>query len=120
MYQFTTYDYWDSQDQKTKDYNGHDFGIGAFSRFMVYGPVYLQAEYEHLSYDQLYVSGSSSRASFDSFMAGGGISQPIGRKASFFITAMYNFSYESFNNVGVYRLPYNNPWVIRVGVAGGF
>ena len=120
MYQFTTFEYYDVQEQKIKDYNGHDLGIGGFARFMVYGPVYLQAEYEHLNYDGLYLDGTSSRDSFDSFMAGGGISQPIGNKAAFFITAMYNFSYQNFNQNGVYRSPYNSPWVFRVGIAGGF
>lgn len=119
MYQYTTFEYYVTPVDKER-YNGHDLGIGGFARFMVFGPVYLQAEYEHLNYDALYTDGSSGRTSFDSFMAGGGIAQPIGNKAAFFITAMYNFSYEGFNRNNVYRSPYNSPWVIRVGIAGGF
>jgi hypothetical protein len=54
-------------------------------------------------------------------MAGGGIAQPVGRKAFVFFTAMYNFSYQNFNNsANVHRRPYDSPWVIRVGIAGGF
>jgi len=120
MYQYTTYDYYDYQDQRTKKYSGNDFGIGGFARFTVYGPVYLQAEYEHLNYDGLDYSGNSSRDSFDSFMAGGGIAQPVGGKAFIFLTAMYNFSYDNFNSSNYYRSPYNSPWVIRVGITAGF
>lgn len=120
MYQYTTFDYFDVVEQEVKKYNGNDFGIGGFARFMLYGPVYLQAEYEHLNYDALYTNGDTSRDTFDSFMAGGGIAQPVGGKAFLFLTAMYNFSYENFNTANVYRSPYNSPWVIRVGVTAGF
>ena len=120
MYQYTTYDYYDYQAQRTLNYSGNDFGIGGFARFMVYGPVYLQAEYEHLNYDGLSYDGVSSRDTFDSFMAGGGISQPVGGKAFLFLTAMYNFSYDNFNSSNAYRSPYNSPWVIRIGITAGF
>lgn len=119
IYQYTTYEYWDYQDQTTKNYSGNDFGVGGFARYMVRGPFFLQAEYEHLNYDGLDDSGSS-RSSFNSFMAGGGISQPIGGKAFFFLTAMYNFSYANFDSNNVYRSPYNSPWVLRIGVTAGF
>lgn len=119
-YQYTTFKYQDIQAGEEKKYQGNDFGIGAFARFSIYGPLYLQAEYEHLNYDGLYYDGSSSRTNFDSFMAGGGIAQPIGGKAFLFFTAMYNFSYDNFNSSNAYRAPYDSPWVIRVGVTAGF
>jgi hypothetical protein len=53
-------------------------------------------------------------------MAGGGVAQPIGRNAAFFMTILYNFSYQNFNNIGVFRSPYNSPWVFRIGIAAGF
>ncbi len=120
MYQYTTFDYYDIQEQMNKKYNGNDFGIGGFARFSLFGPIYLQAEYEHLSYDGLYFDGTNSRSSFDSFMAGGGIAQPVGGKAFLFLTAMYNFSYDNFNQNNAYRVPYSSPWVIRVGITAGF
>ncbi len=120
MYQYTTFDYNDIQNQTSKKYKGNDFGIGGFARYALFGPVYLQGEYEHLSYDGLSYDGTSTRSGFDSYMAGAGFTQSLGGKASFFITAMYNFSYDGFNQNGVYRFPYNSPWVIRVGVAAGF
>lgn len=119
MYQYTTFEYLNQNFEKER-YNGNDLGAGPFARFMVYGPIYLQAEYEYLSYDGLYYDGTRRRNSFESVMAGGGIAQPIGQKAAFFITAMYNFSYQNFDSSGSYRSPYNSPWVFRVGIAGGF
>jgi len=120
MYQYTTFKYYDYIDQKDETYNGNDFGIGGFATFSLFGPVFLQAEYEHLSYDGLYYDGTQDRTSFDSFMAGGGISQPVGRKSSFFLAVLYNFSYANFNNANAYRSPYNSPWVVRIGISGGF
>lgn len=116
MYQYTTYDYYFGGD-KFK-FEGNDYGAALFARFLVKGPFFLQAEYEYLNYENVYYyDGSSFRSSFDSFMAGGGISQPIGGKAFFFLTALYNFSYSSTN---YYRNPYNSPWVFRVGITAGF
>lgn len=120
MYQYTSFKYYDYIDKREKTYNGNDFGIGGFATFSLFGPIFLQAEYEHLSYDGLYYDGTQARTSFDSFLAGGGISQPIGRKAAFFLAALYNFSYKNFNNTNAYRVPYNSPVVIRVGITGGF
>lgn len=119
MYQYTTYDYYAGQD-KIK-FQGNDYGAGLFARFLVKGPVFLQAEYEYLNYEDIdYYDGSSFRSTFDSFMAGGGISQPIGGKAFLFMTAMYNFSYNNISSTNTYRVPYSSPWVFRVGVTAGF
>jgi hypothetical protein len=118
MYQYTTYDYYFGGD-KLK-FKGNDYGAGLFARFLVRGPFFLQAEYEYLNYEDIYFDGSSIRSSFDSFMAGGGISQPIGGKAFFFLTALYNFSYNNISSVNKYRVPYDSPWVIRMGVTAGF
>jgi len=117
MYQYTTYDYYFGGD-KIK-FEGSDYGAGLFARFLVKGPFFLQAEYEYLNYEDVYFDGSSVRSSFDSFMAGGGISQPIGGKAFFFLTALYNFSYNNISSNN-YRVPYNSPWVLRVGITAGF
>lgn len=119
MYQYTTFEYINQNFDKER-YNGNDFGVSPFARFMVYGPAFLQAEYEYMSYDALYYDGTKRRANFDSFLAGAGIAQPIGQRASFFLTVLYNFSYQNFDNTGVYRSPYDSPWVFRVGISGGF
>ena len=119
MYQYTTFDYYYSNGRK-ENYSGNDYGASIFGRQMLFGPIFLQAEYEYLNYSALYSDGSKGRADFNSFLAGGGISQPIGRKAFLFLTVLYNFSYESYNNYNSVRSPYNSPWVVRVGVTAGF
>jgi hypothetical protein len=63
-------------------------------------------------------SGQSVRKSFSSFMAGGGIFQPIGRHAGFFAMALYNFSYQNTTANDYY--PYSSPFVLRVGITAGF
>jgi hypothetical protein len=119
MYQYTTFEYID-QNRNKERYKGNDFGASPFARFMVYGPAFLQVEYEYMNYDALYYDGTKKRSSFDSFLAGGGISQPIGQRAAFFLALLYNFSYEGFDNSDVYRSPYDSPWVLRIGISGGF
>ncbi len=120
MYQYTTFKYYDFSTQENETYNGNDYSIAGFATYSLFGPVFLQGEYEHLNYDGLYYDGSSARTTFNSVMAGAGISQPIGRKAGIFMVLLYNFSYESFNSTNAYRSPYNSPWILRVGISGGF
>ncbi len=119
MYQYTTFDYYYTNGTKDK-YSGNDYGASIFARHMLFGPVFLQAEYEYLNYDALYSDGSKGRTDFSSVLAGGGISQPVGRKAFVFLTVLYNFSYDRFNSYNVVRSPYDSPWVVRVGITAGF
>lgn len=110
-YRYSKYNYSNSPDVS---YN--DFGVSPFVRFQVYGPVFLHAEYEYLSYQYKRSPTSEiERYGFNSFMAGGGFFQPIGRRAGFFLLALYNFSY----NASVYS-PYASPLVLRAGVTAGF
>lgn len=99
----------------------HDYGVSPFVRFMIYAPVFLHAEYEHLNYEHAVFTGTSrletSRRSFDSFLAGGGIIQPVGNRFAFYVMALYNFSYE--DQVGFSA--YDSPLVVRAGISiGGF
>ncbi len=96
----------------------NDFGITPFVRFRVAPKFYLQAEYEFLNYEY-YVPASLTQLrkesdTFGSFLAGGGVSQPIGDRSSLFFTALYNFNYDDANS------PYSDPWVLRFGVGVGF
>ncbi|NJN24480.1 MAG: autotransporter outer membrane beta-barrel domain-containing protein [Cyclobacteriaceae bacterium] len=118
MYQYTTFDY--NLGNRRQKYKGNDYGAGLFARQMLFGPVFLQAEYEYLNFDGLYSDGTQRREDFNSFLAGGGISQPIGRNAFFFLTALYNFSYDRFDKSNSVRLPYDSPIVLRVGITAGF
>jgi hypothetical protein len=100
-----------------KRYNSNDFGIGVFARMMLFGPVFAQAEYEYLNYEYFTSIDTKERLGFNSFMLGGGIIQPIGKRAAFFVTALYNFSYR---NDSTEPQPYGNPLILRVGFTGGF
>ena len=91
----------------------NDYGGSIFARYAIVPPVFLPAEYEYLNFEY-----ADTRQGFNSFMAGGGIAQPISRNASFVAVALYNFSYQP-NSPGIVQ-PYNSPWVIRVGITAGF
>lgn len=96
----------------------NDYSINPFARFTVYKGFFVQTEFEHLNYQLLVGPDEKERRSFNSFLAGGGLLQPIGNKASFFIMALYNFSYTPSD---AFYTPYQSPWVIRAGVnIGGF
>ena len=90
----------------------HDYGVAPFLRFIVTRNLFLHTEYEHLNYDY-----TDQRRSFNSFIAGGGFVQPVGNKATFYMMALYNFSYQD-PATNVYS-PYASPLILRVGVSAG-
>lgn len=93
-----------------------DYGISPFVRYMVGGGFFLHAEYEYMNYEYPITPTETQRKGFGSFLAGGGFFQPIGRRAGFFATALYNFSYQS--NSIIY--PYSSPLIFRFGITAGF
>jgi hypothetical protein len=92
-----------------------DYGASLFGRYHVTRPLFLQVEYEYLSYEYGFVDGTTARDDFDSVLGGAGVSQPLGGHASFFVLALYNFSYSDDE-----PSPYDDPWIVRVGVGFGF
>lgn len=112
QYQYNNYKYI-SPSQSTSDY-----GASVFLRYNFYGPLFLHAEYEYLNYVYEIVGDTRKRDHFDSFMAGGGFFQPLGRNAGFYIMGLYNFNYRagSPNEFS----PYAEPWILRAGVTAGF
>ena len=92
-----------------------DYGASLFARYLITKPVFVQAEYEYLSYEFRQFNGSTDREGFGSWLAGVGISQPLGRNVSFFVLGLYNFSFsdDEFS-------PYNDAWVLRLGVGVSF
>jgi hypothetical protein len=96
----------------------NDFGVGPFLRFNVYRNIFIQTEYEYLNYEDLRVPVTSAhetvRRGYSSFMAGGGFFQPIGQRVSFYLMALYNFSYRD-PKPNEYS-PYSSPLVLRVGI----
>jgi hypothetical protein len=107
QYRYTRYK------QVTPKISTNDYGISPFVRYNIYSPFFLQAEYEYLNYEFPITTSESIRKQYNSFLAGGGIFQPLGRRAGF-----YNFSYRA---AGVNEItPYDSPLVLRVGVTAGF
>lgn len=97
----------------------HDYGVSPFARYTVYKNIFLQAEYEYLNYEFPVDADNTIRKGFNSALAGGGLIQPIGQKAAFFIVALYNFSYKASDALNY--SPYDSPLVIRAGInVGGF
>jgi hypothetical protein len=92
----------------------NDYGLNPFLRFTVYRNIFIQTEYEYLNYE--YPSSVSlaetTRRTFNSFLAGGGFIQPLGRKAAFYLMALYNFSYQESAQYS----PYDSPIVLRAGI----
>ncbi len=113
IYRYTKYKY------VTPNISTNDWGVSPFVRYQIHGPIFLHAEYEYLNNEYVTYSGQSVRKSFSSFMAGGGVFQPIGRHAGFFAMALYNFSYRNPSGPNDYY-PYSSPFVLRVGITAGF
>ncbi|MFV2055591.1 MAG: hypothetical protein ACC707_03945 [Thiohalomonadales bacterium] len=101
------------------DYSTNDYGATLFGRFNLTPKFYLQAEYEYLDYEYASIDGRGNvietlQDDFTSFLAGAGLRSPLGKNASMYITAMYNFNYDDANS------PYTDPISIRVGVGVGY
>lgn len=104
---------------KVADVRLIDYAINPFVRYTFYRGIFAQTEFEYLNYEVPITQRESERRNFNSFMAGGGIVQPVGDKAALFVMILYNFSYRN-PGPGVYT-PYDSPLVIRAGInIGGF
>ncbi len=112
QYRYTNYK------QYSPKISTNDFGVSPFLRFSLFGPIFLHAEYEYLNYQYVGAGGEKFRQGFNSFMAGGGFFQPLGRRAGFYALALYNFSYRE--GTATTYSPYNSPLVLRVGITAGF
>jgi hypothetical protein len=75
------------------------------------------AEYEYLTIEYPINASytETARQGYSSLMGGLGFSQPMGRAASFYMTAMYNVLWSAEGNS-----PYNSPFMLRAGIAVGF
>ena len=104
-----------SDDRFSLSFDGTDYGGSVFTRFRVVRPLFLQAEYEYLSYEFLRLDGTTDRDGYNSLRAGAGFNRPIGGRGAFFATLMYNFLHDD----GEFS-PYADPWVVRVGVGFRF
>ncbi|MCD9017276.1 hypothetical protein [Parachryseolinea silvisoli] len=112
QYRYTKYK------QYSFKFSTNDYGVSPFVRYSVAGPFFLHAEYEYLNYEFPLSANESVRRSYNSFLAGGGFFQPLGRFAGFYLMALYNFSYTD-PDPGEFS-PYDSPLVLRAGVTAGF
>jgi hypothetical protein len=97
----------------------NDFGVSPFVRYNFYQNFFLHAEYEYLNYELPKLGSEKRREAFSSMLAGGGFFQPLGKRAGFFLLALYNFSYR--NPTGPTDLqPYDSPIIVRGGITAGF
>jgi hypothetical protein len=90
------------------------YGLNLSAQYMLFGPLFIQAEYEPLSFERYLVDNnnivvSEERIWVHGVLLGGGIAQPMGR-GKFFASVLYNVTWS--NELDSY---YNSPWVIRVG-----
>lgn len=112
-YRYTNYKYYSPSIKLT------DYAISPFLRYNIYRGIFAQTEYEYLNYEVPVTSAETRRMDFKSFLAGGGLVQPLGKNLAFYIMALYNFSYQQ--PVPGRISPYASPFVIRAGVnVGGF
>ncbi len=101
----------------TPDLEASDYGFNLFARYNIFEPFFLQAEYEYLDFEFItFPDNNSFREGFSSVLIGGGVAQPLGRRAFFIITALYNLSYDDSEVIR----PYDSPLILRVGVNLGF
>lgn len=93
----------------------NDFGTSIFARYNIKAPFFAQVEYEYLNYQLIKNDGSKVRKGNSAFLVGGGMSQSMGSRAFFNVTAMYNLLYKPGDSTG----PYRSPFVFRAGISLG-
>lgn len=110
--------YWYYKDNRyTPTYESSSYGYRLFSRYRVIPQIYLHAEWAQFFYDNIYDPDDLSfgTASVPYFFVGGGLSQPMGGNAHFFIQALYEVIQDRRS---IYRG--NNDLYLSVGIAAGF
>ena len=91
------------------------YGGRAFLRYFLFPGIFAQGEYEMLStryYDYSSLTPELKRALIPAGFIGGGYSQPMGNRAAFNLTILYNLLYEQYKAQSIYA----SPIVIRAGI----
>ena len=91
------------------------YGPNFSAQYFAFGPLFLQAEYEPLSFESYTVNNNGEilgkeRIWAQGLLLGAGISQPMGNRGRFFASVMYNVTWQ--NEFASY---YYSPWVFRFG-----
>lgn len=95
------------------DATANNYGGGPFLRYNFTQKLFGYSQYEYLNYQALGYGNDRERFDFNSLFVGIGYSEPIGNKAAFNITALYNLLHQDG------RSPYQSPLVFRVGIVAG-
>jgi opacity protein-like surface antigen len=107
---------WSKDGRFSPSLSTNDYGLTLFTRVRVVFHLFLEADYEYTNYEYATGVGTTTRSTYNTFLAGGGYAVPLGHGASFYVSALYDFGYDSNDP---FR-PYDNPWRIQVGAAIGF
>lgn len=106
---------WIDDGRYSPDITTNDYGTTLFVRGRVIQNFFLEGDVQFTSYE--YPTGTgTTRANYNSFLAGAGYSVPLGHGASFYVSALYDFGYDANDPY----LPYDNPWRVSIGAAVGF
>jgi len=104
-----TYQYFKFKDPINIAFN--DYGLNFYTQYIIYSPFFAMAQYEILFLDNI-----EGRDTYNTFLLGGGVSQPMGDNGFFNLYALYNITYTDGGENG----RYDSPWVIGMNFGVGF
>lgn len=107
---------WTNDDQYSTNVEYTDYGARFFARVRIVSSFFAEADFQFTSYEYANAFGGTTRASDNSFLAGGGYTIPLGRTAGMYFSALYDFSYDDNDPYGAY----DSPVQFQVGVSVGF
>jgi len=107
---------WTDDGRYSPSVTSNDYGASLFARVRVIGGFFVEADYQYTSYEYPNGFGGTTRDTYDGFLAGAGYSVPVGRNVGFYVSALYDFSYDSSDILQ----PYDSPVRFQVGVSVGF
>jgi hypothetical protein len=92
-----------------------DYGYSVFGRYRPVPPLFLHVEYQWTDFEYLLANGSTDRKGYSAVLLGGGFVQPVGGRAAFVVSALYDINWSEDE-----LTPYDSPWIISAGVSVGF
>ena len=105
-----------NDERYTPQLRSNDYGAGVFARFYIIPSIFLQGEYDYLSYDYITRFNQEERGSDTRLMGGAGFSTAVNDHISVSLTGLYDFLYDEDDLYSAY----GSPWVIRGGIGFGF
>ena len=93
-----------------------DYGATLFARVRVWAGLFVEGDYQFTSYEYPNPGGGTTRDTYNTFLAGGGYAFPVASHVGLYVSALYDFSYDSNDT----NRPYDSPVRVQVGVSVGF